>query len=117
MPRTDRRVLCGRRPMAAAFSLLELIVAMSVLVGAHPMALYCAALVNALRPKTKHLGIIGSFGWGSKMIDQLTGMLGNVKAEILEPVLAKGIANEKVYTELDDLADKIVTKHKALGLM
>ncbi|HCF97009.1 MAG TPA: hypothetical protein DEW46_18315 [Verrucomicrobia bacterium] len=31
MPRTDRRVLCGRRPMAAAFSLLELIVAMSVL--------------------------------------------------------------------------------------
>ena len=89
----------------------------TVLVGAHPMALYCAALVNALRPKTKHLGIIGSFGWGSKMIDQLTGMLGNVKAEILEPVLAKGMANEKVYTELDDLADKIVTKHKALGLM
>ncbi len=31
----------------------------TVLVGAHPSALYCAALVNALRPKTKHLGIIG----------------------------------------------------------
>jgi len=89
----------------------------TVLVGAHPTALYCAALVNALRPKTKHLGIIGSFGWGSKMIDQLTGMLGNVKAEVFEPVLAKGMANEKVYTELDELADLIAAKHKALGLM
>lgn len=89
----------------------------TVLVGAHPTALYCAALVNALRPKTKHLGIIGSFGWGSKMVDQLTGMLGNVKAELFEPVLAKGMANDKVYSELDDLADTIAAKHKALGLM
>lgn len=89
----------------------------TVLVGAHPTALYCAALVNALRPKTRHLGIIGSFGWGSKMIDQLTGMLGNVKAEVFEPVLSKGMAREQVYTELDALADKIAAKHKALGLM
>lgn len=89
----------------------------TVLVGAHPSALYCAALVNALRPKTKHLGIIGSFGWGSKMVEQLTGLLGNVKAEVFEPVLAKGTANETAYTALDDLADKIADKHKSLGLM
>lgn len=89
----------------------------TVLLGAHPSAMYCAALVNALRPKTKYFGIIGSFGWGSKMIEQLTGMLGNVKAEMFEPVLAKGMANEAVYTALDELADKIAEKHKALGLL
>ena len=89
----------------------------TVLVGAHPSALYCAALVNALRPKTKHLGIIGSFGWGSKMVEQLTGLLGNLKAEMFEPVLAKGMANETAYTALDNLADKIAEKHKALGVL
>lgn len=89
----------------------------TVLIGAHPAALYCAALVNALRPKTKHLGIIGSFGWGSKMVDQITGLLGNVKAEVFEPVLTKGMPNESAYSELDALADKIAAKHKALGLM
>jgi flavorubredoxin len=89
----------------------------TVLVGAHPVALYCAALVNALRPKTKHLGIIGSFGWGSKMIEQLTGLLGNFKAEVFEPVLAKGMANEATYSALDELADKIAEKHKSLGIL
>ena len=89
----------------------------TVLIGAHPSALYCTALVNALRPKTKHLGIIGSFGWGSKMVEQLTGLLGNIKPEVFEPVLAKGMANEATYTALDELADKIAEKHKALGLV
>jgi flavorubredoxin len=89
----------------------------TVLVGPHPSALYCAALVNVLRPKTKHLGIIGSFGWGSKMVDQITGMLSTLKAEVFEPVLAKGLPNEQAYSELDALAEKIAEKHKALGLM
>ena len=89
----------------------------TVLVGAHPAAMYCTALVNALRPKTKHLGIIGSFGWGSKMVEQLTGLLGNVKAEVFEPVLAKGMAKDAAYAALDALADKIAEKHKALGLL
>jgi hypothetical protein len=32
-------------------------------------------------------------------------------------VLAKGMPNETVNTALDELADKIAAKHKALGLM
>ena len=89
----------------------------TVLVGAHPKAMYAAALVNALRPKVRHYGIIGSFGWGSKMVEQITGLLGNLKAEVFEPVLSKGMAKDEVYIQLDELADKIVQKHKALGLM
>jgi flavorubredoxin len=89
----------------------------TVLVGAHPAAMYCTALVNALRPKTKHMGIIGSFGWGSKMVEQLSGMLGNLKAEVFEPVMAKGMATEATFDALDALADKIAEKHKALGIL
>jgi flavorubredoxin len=89
----------------------------TVLVGAHPAAVYCAALMNALRPKTKFAGIIGSFGWGSKMVEQLTGLMGNLKAEMFEPVLAKGAATEDGYSALDDLADNILAKHQQLGIV
>ena len=88
----------------------------TVLTGAHPEAVYCAALVNALRPKTKFVGIIGSLGWGSKMVDQLTGLMGNIKAEMFEPILVKGAAKEDGYTALDELADAILAKHQALGI-
>jgi flavorubredoxin len=89
----------------------------TVMVGAHPEAVYCAALINALRPKTKFAGIIGSFGWGSKMVEQLTGLMGNFKAEMFEPVLVKGAATEAGYTALDDLADNILAKHRQLGIV
>ena len=89
----------------------------TVLVGAHPAALYCAALVNALRPKTKFAGIMGSYGWGSKMVDQLTGLMGNLKADMFEPVLSKGMAREETYSALDELADNILAKHRELGIV
>jgi flavorubredoxin len=89
----------------------------TVLVGAHPSVIYCAALLGALRPKTKHIGIIGSYGWGSKMVDQLSGLLGNLKSEMLEPVLSKGMATEESYSALDELADNILAKHRQLGIV
>ncbi len=89
----------------------------TVLVGAHPSAIYCAALVNALRPKTKYAGIIGSYGWGSKMVEQITGLMSNMKAEMFEPVIAKGLPTEEAYTALDELADNILAKHKDLGIV
>jgi flavorubredoxin len=87
------------------------------LIGAHPAAAYAAFLVNALRPKTKYLSIIGSFGWGGKMTEQITGMLGNLKAEILEPVIAKGHPKNDDFAALDKLADRILAKHKELGIV
>ena len=89
----------------------------TVLIGAHPSAIYCAALVNALRPKTKFVGIIGSYGWGSKMVEQLTGLISNLKAETFEPILSRGQAREEVYTALDGLADNILAKHQGLGIV
>ena len=38
------------------------------------------------------------------------------KAEILEPVLAKGEPKEPDYAALDKLADEILAKHKENGI-
>ncbi len=84
----------------------------TVLTGVHPAAAYAAFLVNALRPKTKYLAIIGSFGWGGRMVEQLQAMLTNSKAEILPPVLAKGLPKNEDFQKLDELADQIAQRHK-----
>ncbi|MCL5985668.1 MAG: FprA family A-type flavoprotein [Actinobacteria bacterium] len=89
----------------------------TVLVGAHPAAVYAAYITNILRPKTKFISIIGSYGWGSKMVENLTGMLANLKAEWLEPVIAKGIPKETDYKALDGLADRILEKHRELNII
>ncbi|MGA2916129.1 MAG: FprA family A-type flavoprotein [Sedimentisphaerales bacterium] len=86
----------------------------TVLTGAHPAAAYAAFLVNALRPKTKYLAVIGSFGWGGRMVEQLKGLLANSKAEILEPVIIKGEPKKQDFKQLDELAEKIAGKHKEL---
>jgi flavorubredoxin len=89
----------------------------TVLIGPHPCAAYAAFLANALRPKTKFASVIGSFGWGGKIIEQLTAMLPNLKLEILQTVLAKGEPKEDDFTALDKLADEILSKHKKLGIV
>ena len=88
----------------------------TVLAGAHPSAAYAAFLANALRPKTKFASIIGSYGWGGKMVEQLTGMLTNLKAEILEPVLAKGEPKDGDFAALEKLANEILVRHKEIGI-
>ncbi|MCU0276834.1 MAG: FprA family A-type flavoprotein [Acidobacteria bacterium] len=89
----------------------------TVLGGAHPAAAYAAFLVNALRPKLKFAAIIGSFGWGGRMVESLVASLGNVKVELLEPVLAKGAPAEKDFQALDNLAAAIAAKHRGLGVL
>lgn len=88
----------------------------TVLAGPHPSAAYAAFLANGLRPKTKFASIIGSYGWGGKTVEQLAGMLPNLKLEILEPVLAKGDAKDNDFNALDKLADEILARHKAVGI-
>jgi flavorubredoxin len=89
----------------------------TVLTGAHPMAAYACILANALRPKIRFASIIGSYGWGGKMVEQITGLLPNLKAEILEPVIAKGYPKDDDFAALDKLADRILERHKELKII
>lgn len=91
-----------------------ILAAPTVLVGAHPSAVNAAYLVNALRPKTKYASFISSYGWGGKAVEQLTGMLSNLKVEMLDPVLSKGYPGAETFAALDGLADQIRAKHAGL---
>jgi flavorubredoxin len=84
----------------------------TVLAGPHPSVVYAAYLVNALRPKTKFVSVIGSYGWGGKMVEFLTETLTNLKTDVLEPVVIKGYPKPEDFKELERLADKIFMKHK-----
>ena len=84
----------------------------TVLAGAHPAVAYAAFLANALRPNLKFASIIGSYGWGGKAVEQLLGMIPNLKVELLEPVITKGLPKEADFRALDSLADTIAQKHK-----
>ena len=73
-------------------------------------------LASALRPKTKFVSVIGSYGWGGKMAEQIAGLLGNLKAEVLGPVMVKGAPKDEHYELLDELAGKILARHEEIGL-
>ena len=87
----------------------------TVLAGPHPSAVYAAFLANALRPKTKFLSIIGSYGWGGKTIEILSGLIPNLKVEVIAPVLIKGSPKEDDFEALANLAETIAMKHKEQG--
>ncbi|MGC8764569.1 MAG: FprA family A-type flavoprotein [Brevinematia bacterium] len=88
-----------------------------VLGGMHPSVAYAVYFYNLLRPKTKFVSIIGSYGWGGKMVEQIESMLYNLKAEILPPVIAKGYPKAEDFKALSELADKILEKHKSIGVI
>ena len=74
-------------------------------------------MANAIRPKAKFASIIGSFGWGGRTVEQLTGLMSNLKIELLEPVLAKGQPREVAFDAIDRLADEIQAKHREAGIV
>ncbi|MDD5039287.1 MAG: FprA family A-type flavoprotein, partial [Dehalococcoidales bacterium] len=88
----------------------------TVLAGPHPNIAYAAFLANALKPKLKLVAIIGSYGWGGRTVEQLAGMIPNLKVEVLAPVLCKGLPGAADFKALDELAATIAGKHKELGL-
>src|SRR3990172_4052297 len=89
----------------------------TVLAGAHPKVISACFLANALRPKVKFASVIGSYGWGGKMGEQISETISNLKVELLEPVVIPGLPREEDYKALDRLASDILAKHKESGLV
>jgi flavorubredoxin len=106
----------GKLAMALVDAATLVIGTPTILVGPHPNVASAAFLANALRPKLQFISIIGSYGWGSKAVEQLAAMIPNLKAEVLTPVLGKGFPREDDFKALDNLATTIATKHKERGL-
>ncbi|MDO9541582.1 MAG: FprA family A-type flavoprotein [Kiritimatiellia bacterium] len=88
----------------------------TVHLGPHPAMSYAAGLANSLRPKAKFASIIGSYGWSSKAIESISGLVPNLKVEMLNPVLCKGLPRESDFAALSRLAEEIASGHSALKL-
>lgn len=86
----------------------------TVLFGPHPVALNAAYILSALRPKTKFISVIGSFGWGGKTVQTLVDTLSHLSAEVIDPVYIRGYPTGEDLVALNALADTIVKKHEGL---
>jgi len=87
----------------------------TVLAGAHPNAASAAFLVNAIKPKARHLAFVGSHGWApGKAADQIAGLTSALKAEWLPPVQAKSLPRADDLAAIDRLADEIARRHVRL---
>jgi flavorubredoxin len=107
----------GKLAMALVDAVTLVIGTPTVLVGPHPNVAYAAFLANALRPWLQFVSIIGSYGWGSKAVEQLKGLIPNLKVEVLDPVISKGFPREEDFKALDNLARTIAQKHKEHGFV
>jgi flavorubredoxin len=107
MTRTD----IGQLAIALVDAATIVIASPTVLSGPHPNVVYAVYLVNILRPKLRFASVIGSYGWGGRMLEKLKGMITNLKVEFIEPVIIKGYPSEEDFKSLDRLADEILQRH------
>ena len=89
----------------------------TVLTGPHPSVVYATYLANALRPKLKFVSVLGSFGWGGRMLDQITGMISTLKVDMISPLIIKGFPTEEDYNKIEEMADAIASQHEKLGII
>jgi flavorubredoxin len=104
----------GKLAMALVDAATVVLGSPTVLGGPHPQAAYAALVANLIRPKARHWSVIGSYGWGGKIVEQLGALMPNLKVELLSPVLCKGVPRAADLEALDKLADTIAEKHRAL---
>ena len=104
----------GELAMALVDAATLVVATPTVLAGPHPSAVYAAYLVNALRPKTRYIASIVSYGWGGKAAEKLRAMLDSLHAEIIDPVVVRGCPQDDDFQAIDKLADMILERHKSL---
>jgi flavorubredoxin len=88
----------------------------AVHIGPHPRIASIVFLANALRPKLRFASIVGSYGWGHKIVDQIAAMIPNLKVELLPPVISRGMPRPADFEAVEVLAVTIARKHAELGL-
>jgi flavorubredoxin len=107
----------GHLAMGLVDAATVIIAAPTFLAGAHPAMVSAVYLFNAIKPKTRFAGIIGSYGWGSKAVEQIKSMITYKELELFEPVYIKGHPKKDDYALLDKLVKSIISKHKENNLL
>jgi flavorubredoxin len=87
----------------------------AVLMGLHPNIVSATYLINSLKPKTRYVSLMGSFGWANKMAAQVKDLLKDMNSEMLEPLLVKGFSKVDLNEEIEQYAELIASKHIELS--
>ncbi len=102
----------GKLAMALVDAATLIVGTPTVHVGPHPAVFYASHLANLLRPKVKYAAIVGSYGWSSKAIEQITQLIPALKVEVLGTVLEKGCPTADTFGQLDALAAAVAKAHR-----
>jgi len=84
-----------------------------VLNGLHPLVQQAAYTASLLKPKARHVAMMSSCSWGGRLEEQLQGVLSGWKVEVLPGVACKGLPREDALAAVDDLADRITSRHRS----
>jgi flavorubredoxin len=104
----------GELAMALVDAATLVLATPTVLNGPHPAAVYAAYLTGAIKPKLRHVAIVGSQAWGGKTVEILKGLLAGLKIEMFEPLMSKGLPTPDDLTAVDKLAADIQARHADL---
>ena len=86
----------------------------TVHVSPHPLVVYATHLANILRPKARFASVIGSYGWSTRVVEQIGNLIPNLNVDLLEPVLCQGYPRDQDFQALDQLAEDVAVRHQEL---
>lgn len=81
----------------------------TVLGGAHPLAVYAAYLVKALKPPTKYAAALSSYGWAGGALKHIQEMLAPTKMEITGALEINGPPTEEDINKIVEIG-KVMAK-------
>lgn len=84
----------------------------TVLGGAHPLAIYAAYLLKALRPPTKFVVILSSYGWGGGAVRQVQEVIKDLKIEVVGALEINGPPTEENMRQINNIGRSLAKRIK-----
>lgn len=84
----------------------------TVLAGIHPLGMFATYLVKALRPPTKFIVMLSSYGWFGVAVKQLLDMLKGTNMEIVGTVEINGLPTTEDLLKINEVGEKLAEKIK-----
>jgi flavorubredoxin len=88
----------------------------TVMTNPHPLMVSALYLANSLKPKVRFLSAMVTYGWATSAMERMAELTAGMKAELIEPVIIKGLPTAEDLLEVDALAEAIAAKHREAGL-
>jgi len=82
----------------------------TVLNGAHPLAVYAAYLVKALKPPTKYAVVLSSYGWAGGAVKHIQETLGSTKMEVVGALEINGPPTESDVSKIIEFGKALAEK-------